>query len=202
MKNLHLLRLKRNFEEANISGVRQVRLVLHRDETKNNMLLEFPLPEETVGLLDRYVEHHLPNLRRTNRKGYLFPGSIDGHIHPTELGRAVRRAVQCYVGVKMTVHCFRHLAVKFLLERFPHRYDLAALLLGHKSEEITRNFYSALEMGSVARQYSADVLGRSFSQGALVYANRRELEGTSTDVIPLFSKQLRRREKAQSLAAS
>jgi hypothetical protein len=76
----------------------------------------------------------------------------------------------------MHVHAFRHLAAKLFLERNPHRYDLLALLLGHRSIETTRKYYCALEMQAVSRQYSSEIIGRGLT------AERRDVTTSAHSV--------------------
>jgi integrase len=160
LKNLAALRLDRNFVAIRHQGQRDVRLVISREEVKNIVPLDFPLPAETIALLDLYIRHYRPVLLGRRSLQTLFPGSIDGHAHKTTLSSAITRALQRYAGLIMHVHAFRHLAAKLFLERNPRRYDLVALLLGHRSVETTRNFYCALEMQAVGREYSRNVIGR------------------------------------------
>jgi hypothetical protein len=160
LKNLTALRLDRHFVITRRQGTRDIGLVISREEVKNIVPLDFPLPAETAELLNRYVRQFRPVLLRGRRSQALFPGTVDGHVHKATLSAAITRALQRYAGVIMHVHAFRHLAAKLFLERNPHRYDLVALLLGHRSIETTRNYYCALEMQAVGRQYSTEILGR------------------------------------------
>ena len=160
LKNLTALRLDRHFVATRPQGRRDIRLAISREEVKNIVPLDFPLPTETVELLHLYVRRFRPILLRDHRSQALFPGTVDEHVHKATLSAAITRALQRYAGVIMHVHAFRHLAAKLFLERNPHRYDLVALLLGHRSIETTRNYYCALEMQAVGRQYSMEILGR------------------------------------------
>jgi integrase len=161
MKNLGGLRIDRHFVVTRDGNRRDFRLVIPREEVKNIVPLDYPLPAETIKLLELYVRRYRPLLLGKRRTTALFPGSINGHVHPTTLSCAITRIVQRYTGILMHVHAFRHLAAKLFLERHPHRYDLVALLLGHRSIETTRKYYCALEMQAVSREYSAKVIGRS-----------------------------------------
>jgi integrase len=178
LKNLVGLFLDRHFVATRRNGQRHLRLVIPREEVKNLVPLSFPLPADTTELLDFYVRRYRPILVAGRPTRALFPGNTKGHVHSSLLSGAITRLIQRYTGILMHVHAFRHLAAKLFLERHPFRYDLVALLLGHRSIETTRKFYCALEMQAVSREYSAEILGREIGDGQPGLAEARFKQGT------------------------
>jgi integrase len=164
LRNLVELCLDRHFVVTRQNGQRHLRLVIPREEVKNLVPMSFPLPVETTELIGFYVRNFRPHLVAGRPTRALFPGNDRGHVHATVLSSAVTRLIQRYTGIMMHVHAFRHLAAKLFLERHPFRYDLVALLLGHRSIETTRKFYCPLEMQAISRQYSSEILGRKLAE--------------------------------------
>ena len=62
------------------------------------------------------------------------------------------------LGLRLTVHNFRHLAAKLFLDRHPGAFGLVSRLLGHSSVQTTMDFYSSFDSAAAGRLYDAEVL--------------------------------------------
>ena len=112
MKNLIGLRLERHV--VRLSGG-EVLLCISAEEVKNKVELTFPLPPETVELLDLYIAVGRPVLAK-GPNPYLFPGKNGGpKTHVTVAGQ-ITTATDREAGVRLSPHQFRYLACKLILD--------------------------------------------------------------------------------------
>lgn len=135
------------------------RLIYRVYEVKNHVDLDFPLDEITTALIDEYVHDYRPYLVHGRNEDWLFPGAGSGPKGKTTLSAQVTERIQREIGVRLTVHQFRHLAAAKILERFPGNYELARRLLGHRSIQTTMRFYVGLETTQATRLYGDLVSG-------------------------------------------
>jgi len=161
IQNLIHLELGVHFRSYFRDGDRTVCLVIPPDTVKNSMPLEFELPSETLELIGDYLTNYRRHLTSSSTV-MLFPGGVDGHKGPA-LSTQIKNEIRRYTGLQVHSHAFRHIAAKLHLMRWPNDYLRISLVLGHKSVETTRMFYSQLEMRSVAREYAQEVLAKRFA---------------------------------------
>ena len=121
-------------------------------ETKSGEIVEYPLPAETTALLDTYLRECRPHLC-DERDPWLFPRTGGGRKSQATLSQQVRKAILKHTGLEMSVHKFRHLAAKLLLDQQPGNFEGARQLLTHRNIKSTVNFYSGLRTPSAARHY-------------------------------------------------
>lgn len=119
--------------------------------SKNGSLIDGELPPWLVRLLDIYLKRYRPRLISAPCP-WLFPGE-GGNRRSSGFGVQISDLLADEVGVKMTLHQFRHLACKLYLDRNPSDYETVRLLLGHKSEQTTRRFYAEMEAVLAVRRY-------------------------------------------------
>jgi integrase len=157
VSNLASIEVNRHFVEVR-EKPRQVHLQFPAQETKNSLALEFPLPPDSMALVDLYRRDYW-HLLAANPGDFLFPGkragcSKSGH----SLSRQVNSAVYRHTGLEMPAHRFRHAVGKIFLDRNPGQYEVVRRLLGHKSINTTIEFYAGAEGAAAARHYSATIL--------------------------------------------
>jgi integrase len=126
LRNLRELDLNRHFQRSRGRGG-PVLLAIEPDEVKNRVALEFELPTEVAGLLDRYTEFRLPGLAPAKRT-LLFPGEKGGSKHAVSLSDQIVKAIRRFTGLQMNVHLFRHLAAKLYLDHHPGAYATVSRL--------------------------------------------------------------------------
>ena len=138
---------------------RVVHLRFSATEVKNRQDLEFPLPPETVELLDLYLGKFRP-LLSNKPSPFLFPGKTAEK--PKVVGalrQQISNTVYKYTALEMPPHRFRHAVGKIFLDRNPGQYGVVQRLLGHKRIETTIAFYAGEEGAAAARHYHETILG-------------------------------------------
>jgi integrase len=127
-------------------------------EVKNGIDLEFPLPPETMDLIDLYLGDYR-HLLAEKPGDFLFPGKRAGRPKRNHaLSRQINLTVHKYTGLEMPAHRFRHVVGKIFLDRNPGQYEVVRQLLGHKDIKTTIEFYAGAESAAAARHYSATIL--------------------------------------------
>jgi integrase len=134
----------------------EVRLSIEREETKNRQVLDYPLPDPTVAILDLYLARYLPLLDAGGP--WLFPGR-DGRAKDANLlSEQIQATIRRETGLVMHVHLFRHLAGKLSLRMDPGNYEQVRRLLGHRTIDTTTIFYTGFTTELAARRYHEQVL--------------------------------------------
>jgi integrase len=119
--------------------------------SKNGSLIEGVLPPWLIRLLDTYLKCYRSRLISAPCP-WLFPGE-NNNRRSSGFGVQIKDFLADEIGVKMTLHQFRHLACKLYLDRNPCDFETVRLLLGHKSVETTRRFYAEMEAVLAVRRY-------------------------------------------------
>ena len=104
----------------------------------------------------------LSPLLGTSAAGILFAVALlcsgqNATLTGTLAGQIVA-AIRRHIGVRMTVHAFRHVAAKIYLDRNPGAYALVSRLLGHRSIQTTMNAYTGLESKAAGIVYDQEIL--------------------------------------------
>jgi integrase len=156
--NLANLSLDRHIVRSGSGKDAVVHLVLEPEEVKNDRSLEYPLPQETVALLDLYCERYRPRLAQAPH-AFLFPGRGAKPKNPGPLGDQIRKLVKRRLGFTLNPHLFRHAGAKFYLDQNPGAYALMSRVLGHRSVDTTTNYYTGFESAAAVRQFNTVILG-------------------------------------------
>jgi integrase len=165
-KNLAALRLDRHFVRGRPGLHATVHLVIPAQEVKNNVDLEFELPDCVRRLLDFYIARVRPKLSN-EQSTFLFPApQKGGSKRPGPLAAQIKRRIKQEIGLQMNAHLFRHLAAMLFLAAHPGEYETVRLLLGHKSLTTTVRSYCGLEQSDAVRRYDA-VLDRYRTNGGM-----------------------------------
>src|SRR5262249_54563126 len=136
---------------------RSIHLRFPGSEVKNRVDLEFPLPPETMDLIDLYIRDYR-HLLADESGDFLFPGKHGGHKCNHALSHQINLTVHKYTGLEMPAHRFRHVVGKIFLDRNPGQYEVVRQLLGHKNIKTTIEFYAGAEGAAAARHCSATIL--------------------------------------------
>jgi integrase len=155
--NLVELDRNRHFTWARSDGKRVLHLVIPAEEVKNDIDLEFPLPDEVVDLLEFYMRTYQPDLVEKSSSS-LFPGKGGRPKRPESLWRQISSTIKRETGLEMNPHLFRHLVVMLFLEANPGEYEVARRVLGHKSITTTIEFYAGLETAAAVRHFDKTIL--------------------------------------------
>ncbi len=153
--NLAALNLEEHLARPNLREGGIV-ITIPGDQVKNEEPLTYPLPVQTVTLLDAYINDYLPHIGSGEGR-WLFPGKDGRHKGAGTLGNQISKALLKHAGIAMTPHQFRHLAAKMLLERDPGAIEVVRRLLNHKSLRTTFKFYAEIS-GQRAVAYYQEVI--------------------------------------------
>jgi integrase len=156
IKNLASIELDRHLLRVGTA----THLRFPREEVKNSVELEFPLMEESVELLHRYLADWRP-LLCNSPSNFLFPGRFPNYPKRKEpLSTQIRRTIYQYTGLEMPPHRMRHAIAKIYLDRNPGQIEVIRLLLGHKDINTTITIYAGgMESAAAARHYARSILG-------------------------------------------
>jgi integrase len=120
-------------------------LVFPHYDVKNRVQLEFPLDATLSTLIDEYIHDFRPSLLRASNESWLFPGQTKALKTSRTLSLQITARIQKALGLRITVHQFRHAAAAILLKHRPGEYELVRRLLGQRNIQTTMNFYVGLE---------------------------------------------------------
>ena len=132
-------------------------IVIASDEVKNREPLDFPLPAESVALIQRYLEEFRPRLAR-NGSTALFPGRGRAPKALNALRQQIIGVVFQYTGLHVNPHLFRHIGAKSYLDAHPGQHEGARRVLAHRSIETTTAFYTGCETAAAVRHYDETIL--------------------------------------------
>jgi integrase len=138
IKNLAILQLHENIQPVTVHGQTRWLVRLSASEVKNNKLLVFELPTESVRLIERAFKFYdQPN-------GYLFPGAGESHKTKGCLSRQIKDTVEKHLGVPFHTHMMRGLVATTLLkEQKSGGLEHVRAALGDNSDRVIRKSYTA-----------------------------------------------------------
>src|SRR5579885_3003934 len=105
------------------------------------------------GMTDKNLTNYRPTLLVHLDNLWLCPGAREGHKLLTTLSLQVASFIEKAIGLRLTVHQFRHLSAAVILKHQPGNYELVRLLLGHRTVEITIRNYIGLETTHAGEVY-------------------------------------------------
>jgi integrase len=134
-----------------------IHLVLPESETKAGEAVEYALSPESTAFLDLYLRKYRPHLCPEDDP-WLFPKTGGGCKAQATLSQQIVEAVHRHTGLTLTVHQFRHVAAKILLDREPGNFETVKHLLGHQNIKSPLNFYAEVQTTNAAKHYDELIL--------------------------------------------
>jgi integrase len=135
----------------------RLHIVFVENEVKNETELHFPLPPESVVLLETYLRDYRPRLAGPgNRK--LFPGQGMTAKSKCTLRQQISQTILRRTGLKVHPHLFRHAGAKIYLDQNPGAYEVMRRVLAHKSINTTTMYYTGSETDSAVRHFDEVIL--------------------------------------------
>ena len=128
-------------------------------DVKNRIDLRFPLPGFVTEIINEYVHDFRPRLLRGRNEDWLFPGMRSGAKGKISFSGQITKRIQQLIGLRLTVHQFRHAAAAIVLKHRPGEYELVRLLLGHKTVSTTMWFYVGLETTHASQVFGDMIAG-------------------------------------------
>lgn len=126
---------------------------LEEAETKTSEPLEYPLPDRLSAMIDEYRRRYRPALVNGTDAGYLLPSTMNDQKGQSTIALQTRVLIRKHTGLRMSLHQFRHLAAKILLDAAPGNYQAASHLLGHANPKTTVKMYTGLRTQAAARHF-------------------------------------------------
>jgi site-specific recombinase XerD len=127
-------------------------LVFEHYDVKNRVDLQFHFDQPLTDLIDEYVHEFRPTLLRGSNTSWLFPGESGKPKTTITFSLQITRR-QKAVGLRITVHQFRHAAAAIYLKHHPGDYETVRRLLGHRSIQTTTAFYCGLQTTQATEQF-------------------------------------------------
>jgi integrase len=155
MSNLVKLDIERNLVRPGQG--KALHIVIGTEEVKNREPLEYPLPPESVALLERYIRDFRPHLTSAGNTA-LFPGIGGGPKNQAFFGTQISRTIRAHTGLQVHPHLFRHITAKLFLDANPGSYEVVRRVLGHRSIDTTTAFYTGLETPAAVRHFDRTIL--------------------------------------------
>ncbi len=128
-------------------------LVFPNYDVKNRVDLNFKFDEPLTKLIDQYVHEFRPTLLRGSNANWLFPGESGEPKNGLLFSKQITERIQKAVGLRITVHQFRHAAAAIYLKHHPGDYETVRRVLGHRSLTTTIKFYCGLETIAASEQF-------------------------------------------------
>lgn len=152
LKNMRHLRIEEHFFKLTFEDVDYVVIKIPASEVKNAKPLEHFLAEETVAILELYLEKFLPMLTRHNPSPYLFPGRAGQPKTPQAIRQQMKTFVREGTGLDFHPHVIRKIVTKIWFDLDHSGIEVARRNLGD-SEEVTRKIYMQRHSRAANRKY-------------------------------------------------
>ena len=128
-------------------------LVFPNYDVKNRVDLNFKFDQPLTDLIDEYVHEFRPVLLRGANASWLFPGKSGQPKHKLQFSKQITLRIQKAIGLRITVHQFRHAAAAIYLKHHPGDYETVRRLLGHRDIQTTIRFYCGLETMQATEEF-------------------------------------------------
>jgi integrase len=128
-------------------------ITFRRQETKNDVTLEFELPTALADRLQTFRNEIAPAV--IGRKpDTLFVTGEGKPRSQAAVAIAIHKTILRQLGVSMTPHQFRHLCAKLILDRNPGAYELVRQMLGHTTQKTAAHFYAGIDTLRAGRAHA------------------------------------------------
>ena len=128
-------------------------LVFPNYDVKNRVDLNFKFDERLTVLIDEYVHDFRPALLRGSNSSWLFPGENGEPKNGLLFSKQITIRIQKAIGLRITVHQFRHAAAAVYLKHHPGDYETVRRLLGHRDIQTTNKYYCGLETIAATEEF-------------------------------------------------
>jgi integrase len=128
-------------------------LVFPHYDVKNRVDLNFKFDRPRTDLIDEYIHEFRPALLRGANASWLFPGESGQPKHKLQFSKQITVRIQKAIGLRITVHQFRHAGAAIYLKHHPGHYETVRQLLGHRDIQTTIRFYCGLQTMQATEQF-------------------------------------------------
>jgi integrase len=128
-------------------------LVFAHYDVKNRIDLNFKFDQPLTDLIDEYIHDFRPPLLRGANASWLFPGEGGQPKHRLQFSKQITVRILKAIGLRLTVHQFRHAAAAIYLKHRPGDYETVRRVLGHRDIQTTVRFYCGLQTMQATEQF-------------------------------------------------
>lgn len=128
-------------------------LVFPHYDVKNRIDLNFKFDQPLTDLIDEYIHEFRPTLLPGANANCLFPGENGNPKTRIMFSKQITVRIQKAIGLRITVHQFRHAAAAIYLKHRPGDYETVRRLLGHRVIQTTIRFYCGLETMQATEEF-------------------------------------------------
>lgn len=126
-------------------------------KTKNKEPQNAELTEEAVEVIALYLDHFRPVLAKAvgadPGNPYLFPAYGMNHRDAGLLNKAFVDRNWTIGGIRLNLHCQRHLCAKLVLDADPGQMPLVQTILAHRSIKTTESYYGEINQIIAQRRF-------------------------------------------------
>jgi integrase/recombinase XerD len=122
-------------------------------ETKEDVPLDFPMPETLTVWLDRYIEFHRPLLLRGRDSNRLWISTRSAPMVDNTIHCRVVHTTEQLMGRPINPHLFRDCVATFIAEQMPEEVKIIARILGHATLATAEDYYNHASMLSAQARY-------------------------------------------------
>jgi integrase len=143
-------------------------------QMKGKRRLELPVSVLRAEI-DEYLRDWLPILGSTRPEDPFWPSRFGGAICAKAASKRVGDLTEARLGVRTTMHAFRHALATTVAERLPGGAAVATPVLGHASGGITERAYARFAQGLAAQAEAEGILAKEDPDRDLRRALRGQL---------------------------
>lgn len=151
LKNLVEIRIGRELQRIGD----HYRLSYPANQMKSRRPFAVDLPTSLTPCLERYIERHRRQLLQGRSSEHLFISCYRGQISRQTMHIRFKAAMAVELGVELSPHRVRDLAVTHLAIEHPDKITIAPELLNHAKERTSRDHYNQADQLSAGRDYNS-----------------------------------------------
>jgi integrase len=167
----------------NLCGLGYGKHLFLRDRTRSISTLEIPAEEAKGGeelafdipgpLAQRMIDYREKIAPRIigRRPTHIFVKATGERKAQLKISAMIKRCLKQRAGIDLHVHAFRHLHGKLILEKQPGSFETVRAVLGHKTSDITRDFYAGMNSQRAARHHRK-IIEESLSENPKALSKR------------------------------
>jgi hypothetical protein len=117
----------------------------------------YPLPQQLIEAMERYIEHHRPVLLRGGSSKALWLNQYGNALTPDGLTRELPKVTERHLGVALRPHAFRHIAATSIAERDPEHVGIIRDILGHATLRMAEKHYNRAQQVESCKRFQSAI---------------------------------------------
>lgn len=128
---IHLVKVQDGFD-----------LRFSKEDMKDKRTRSFPMPNQLIAPMQRYLDSHRPTLLQDAAENSLWINLYGVPITPDGLSRQLPKDTKHILGLELRPHAFRHIAATSIAEIDPEHVNIIRDILGHSTLETSQKHYN------------------------------------------------------------